>query len=178
MRYLALLRGINVGGANKVEMKELKTAFEEAGMTAVATYINSGNVVFSSAMKDRHRLADVLEKAIEDRFGFEVRVLLRDVGQMKSLVQALPYGWVNDTSMKCDVLFLWPDVDQDSILDELDYRPEMEDVLYTPGAVIWRIDRRNQTKSRLPRIVGTPLYKQVTVRNCNTARKLLKLMEE
>ena len=64
MVYVALLRGINVGGKNKVGMKELKAAFEEAGMTSVRTYINSGNVIFSSGIRGRARLGALLEEAI------------------------------------------------------------------------------------------------------------------
>jgi len=176
MRYVALLRGINVGGNNKIEMKALKAVFEEAGMSSVRTYINSGNVIFETT-QDRVTVAVALESAIRQRFGAEVPVVLRDVGQMHALVDAIPGEWVNDDVMRCDVLFLMDDVDAPSILGDLNFRPEYEDVRYTPGAVIWRIDRVNATKSRLTRLIGTPLYKRMTVRNCNTARKLLSLME-
>jgi len=79
--------------------------------------------------------------------------------------------------MRCDVMFLWPDVDNPHVLDGLKIRPELEDVVYTPGAIIWRIDRVNATKSGLVKIIGTPLYRQLTGRNSSTARKLLDLME-
>lgn len=177
MVYVALLRGINVGGNNKVGMKELKAAFEAAGMTSVRTYINSGNVIFTSKSRDREALTRLLGKAISERFGFEVNLLVRDIDQIRSVIDVLPEHWANDQTMKCDVIFLWDDIDEASVLDQLSFRPEMEDVIYTPGAVIWRIDRENATRSGLPRIVGTPLYKRMTVRNCNTARKLLALME-
>lgn len=177
MEYVALLRGINVGGNNKVEMKRLKQVFEDAGMASVRTYINSGNVLFSSDSAAA-TVTRRLEKAIHEHFGFPVSVLLRDIDQMRSLVKAMPPDWRNDDKKKCDVIFLWPEVDRPEILEQLDFRPEFEDVRYTPGAVMWCLARENATKSRLPRIVGTPLYKQVTVRNCNTARKLLELMEK
>jgi uncharacterized protein (DUF1697 family) len=80
--------------------------------------------------------------------------------------------------VRCDVLYLWEDVDRPSVLDGLDFKPEIEQVLYTPGAVIWRIDRKDVTRSRLSKIIGTPLYKRVTIRNCNTARKLAELVQE
>ena len=80
--------------------------------------------------------------------------------------------------MKCDVLFLWRDVDSPAVLDGIDFDPEMEDVRYVPGAIIRRVDRENAGKSTLLRLVGTPLYRQLTIRNCNSARKLLELMEE
>jgi uncharacterized protein (DUF1697 family) len=177
MRYVALLRGINVGGKNKIDMAGLRAAFEAAGMADVTTYITSGNVMFSTARKDRSRAVAALEAAIQERFGFHVDMLLKDADQMRAIVVAIPADWANDQSTKCDVLYLWGDVDRPSIKDELDFRPEIEDVLYTPGAVIWRVDRKSATRSRLPRIVGTPLYKRITIRNCTTARKLAELLQ-
>jgi len=176
MLHVALLRGINVGGANKIDMRQLKAVFEAAGMTSARTYINSGNVVFSTDLPDRAQIAKLLEDAIEARFGFAVSVLVRSVDEIRSVVDALPADWTNDQMTKCDVLFLWDEIDHPSILGQLHFDPAMEDVRYTPGAVIWRVDRRNASRSRLTRIVGTPLYRQMTIRNCNTARKLLELM--
>lgn len=177
MVYVALLRGINVGGKNKVEMKQLKAAFEETGMTSVRTYINSGNVIFSSTIRARARLTNVLEKAISERFGFNVDVLVRDIKSMRAVVKAMPSHWTNDKAMKCDVMFLWHDVDRPSILRQAQFKPEIEDARYVRGAVIWRSDRENVTRSGYMKLVGTPLYKRMTIRNCNTTRKLLQLME-
>jgi uncharacterized protein (DUF1697 family) len=176
MRHVALLRGINVGGSNKMSMGELKTVLETAGMTSVVTYINSGNVVFSTDEADQARLTTILEDAISRHFGFSVSLLLLAVDRVRSVADAIPPSWINDESMKCDVLYLWEDVDQPSVVDRLGLDPHIEDVMYTPGAVIRRIDRANATKSRLARIMGTPLYKRMTIRNCNTARKLAELV--
>lgn len=178
MVYVALLRGVNVGGNGKVDMKELKAVFEATGMTSVKTYINSGNVVFVTDTRSNARIAETLESAIEKRFHAAVRVLVRSIDEIRSVVEALPADWTNDTTTKCDVFFLWDDADQPSILERLDFDPQTDDVRYTPGAVIRRVDHKNASKSRLTRIVGTPLYQQMTTRNCNTARKLLQLMSE
>jgi uncharacterized protein (DUF1697 family) len=177
MVYVALLRGINVGGKNKVEMKPLKATFEDAGMSSVRTYINSGNVIFSSSIRGKGRLVPLLEKAIAKRFGFPIDVIVRDVRAMRAVVGALPSHWVNDSSMKCDVMFLFDEVARPSVMKQLQVKPEMEDVRYAAGALIWRVDRKYVTRSGMMKLVGAPLYKQMTIRNCNTARKLLELME-
>ncbi|HVE76713.1 MAG TPA: DUF1697 domain-containing protein, partial [Actinomycetota bacterium] len=127
---MALLRGINVGGKNKVDMKQLKAAFEEAGMTSVRTYINSGNVIFSSKSRSLARLTEILEEAIAGCAGFRVAVLVRDLKSMRAVVQALPKSWVNDTTMKCDVMFLWDDVARPSVVKEIPIKPDIEDVKY------------------------------------------------
>jgi uncharacterized protein (DUF1697 family) len=177
MVYVALLRGVNVGGSGKIDMKELKAVFDAAGMTFAKTYINSGNVVFATDTRDGARIAEVLEGAIEERFGLAVRVLVRNIDEIRSVTTALPDDWRNDQEAKCDVFFLWDEVDHPTILERLDFDPAMEDVRYTPGAIIRHVDRKNAAKSRLTKVVGTPLYQLMTVRNCNTARKLLELMD-
>lgn len=177
MVYVALLRGINVGGKNKVDMKQLKVVFEEAGMTSVRTYINSGNVIFSSNIRSRAKLTSLLEGAISESFGFHIPVLVRDLKNIKTVLKALPDTWVNDAAMKCDVMFLWDDVAKPSVVEELPVRPDIEEVKYVAGALLWRVDRKGATRSGQMKVVGTPLYKRMTIRNCNTARKLLELME-
>lgn len=177
MVYVALLRGINVGGKNKVDMKQLRAAFEDAGMTSVRTYINSGNVIFSSGIRSRARLTEILEDSIARTFGFKVGVLVRDRKNMRTVGKALPRTWVNDATMRCDVMFLWGEVARASVVKELLIKPEIDDVKYVAGALIWRVDRKNLTRSGQMKLVGSPLYKRMTIRNSNTTRKLLELME-
>ncbi|MFN2525135.1 MAG: DUF1697 domain-containing protein [Actinomycetota bacterium] len=177
MVYLALLRGINVGGRNKVEMKALKAVFEKAGMSDVRTYINSGNVIFSSSARGKRRLAQVLERAIARHFGFNVDVLVRDLTSMRAVVKALPKDWKNDQTTRCYVMFLWDDVARPSVVKQLQIKPEIEDVRYASGALLWRVGQKDVTRSGMMRVAGMPLYKRMTIRNCNTTRNLLELME-
>jgi uncharacterized protein (DUF1697 family) len=177
MKYVALLRGINVGGNRKVPMASLKLSFEEMGFTNVKTFINSGNVIFDTDINHIEKLTKMIEKQILKDFGFEVAVILRSQVQIHKLVKAIPDTWVNNADMKCDVMFLWPEVDSPEVLKLLTYNPEIEDLTYVPGAVIWQIDRANATKSQVIKIIGTKLYKQITIRNCNTVRKLNELMK-
>ncbi len=176
MTYVALLRGINVGGKNKVAMPRLKKTFEAVGLTDVTTYINSGNVIFKEARRKPATIVSALEKAIEKDFGFPIRVLIRDLPAVKKVIQALPEAWTNDQKMKCDVMFLWKEVDRKDIVKDLTVKPEIEDLVYVPGALIWRVDRPAITRSGMLKMVGTDLYKAMTIRNCNTVRKLAELM--
>jgi uncharacterized protein (DUF1697 family) len=176
MVYVALLRGVNVGGNNTVDMRELKAVFEAAGMTSTRTYINSGNVIFSSDERNIEGLTRALELGIAARFGFEIGVLVFDVEEIAAIAGSIPAAWGNDEAQRCDVLFLWPDVDRPSIVEEMFAKPGIDDLRYAPGAVIWRRDRADATRSGILKLIGTPLYRRMTVRNCNTARKLLGLM--
>ena len=173
--HVALLRGINVGGKNKVEMPRLRGAFEAAGMQQVSTYINTGNVIFAAADSPDPR---TLEHAITEEFGLEIPVLLRSHRAMQEVTTAVPDDWANDDRMKCDVMFLWEDVDRPELVDELDRREDIDDVRYVSGALLWKVDRSNLTRSRMTKLVGTKLYRSMTVRNVNTVRKLAALMDE
>jgi uncharacterized protein (DUF1697 family) len=175
MRYVALLRGINVGGKAKVDMKELPTTFERRGFEDVVTYINSGNVVFSTGRAGRDVLGARIEGAIAEDVGFPVAVTLRSGKELATLLDAVPSSWVNGSSMKCDVYFLWPEIDRPSIVDRLPHDPAIEDVRYVKGAVIRRVDRADAARSPMTRIVGTDLYRRLTARNINTVRTLHRL---
>lgn len=175
MIYIALLRGINVGGNNKVAMLELRGVFEQVGMKSVTTYINSGNVIFESDLP-KSKLASILEPAIEQKFGFFVKVLVWDKPSLLALANELPNSWVNDTTMKCDIMFLWQDFDSPDILKQVVIKPDIDDVKYHPGALLWRVDKDKVTRSGLMRIAGTDLYKHMTIRNCNTLRKIAALL--
>lgn len=177
MKYVALLRGVNVGGKAAINMRELAGVFEAAGMAGVKTYINSGNVVFEASSKDRAKLTRALESAIEKHFGLSVRVLVKSRDEIASIVAALPEEWANDSTSKCDVFFLWPALDKPDVLKALDYDPAIDDVRYTPGAVLRHTPRDKVARSKLTKVVGTPLHQEMTIRNCNTTRKLLTLLD-
>lgn len=176
MVYTALLRGINVGGKNKVDMKILKKSFEQAGMKNVVTYINSGNIIFTTADHSKNDIAHILEKAILNTFGLPIKVLVLSLEDMKKVMSSLPESWTNDDKMRSDVLFLWEDINDESVLDQLTFKPEIETVKYAPGAILWAIDKINVTKGSMTKLVGTKLYKQMTIRNVNTTRKIYELM--
>jgi uncharacterized protein (DUF1697 family) len=174
--YVALLRGINVGGNNKIEMAKLKQTFERLGFLDVKTFIASGNVIFRADSADQAALAQKTEAAITADFGLSIGVLLCDLKKMRNLVQEIPSAWQNDKTMRCDVMFLWPEVDNERVLEQLPFNSAIEDVKYFPGAVVWRIDRENVARSRMSKIIGTKVYRQMTARNVNTTRKLHELM--
>jgi len=176
MKYVALLRGINVGGKNKVPMSQLKLVFEAIGGTNVRTYINSGNVIFEHH-ESQAKLVRNIEKAIAQSFKFSVDIVVVSAERLQAIARELPDDWQNDSTMKCDVIFLRPDVDAPRVLDQLTIKPEIDTVRYLPGAILWSVERNLVTRSGLMKLAGSDLYKQVTIRNCNTLRKLAALCE-
>ncbi|MGO4732288.1 DUF1697 domain-containing protein [Paenibacillus sp. 2KB_22] len=180
MIYVALLRGINVGGNNKINMKQLKETFEQAGMLDVVTYINSGNIIFADHQEraDANReISLVLEKAIAADFGLQIRVMVRNMDEIQSVIEAIPEEWTNDDTAKSDVMFLWDEVNEPSVLDQLPIKPEIGTLIYVPGAILYSVSREDASKSGMNKLVGSKVYAYMTVRNVNTTRKIYALMQ-
>jgi uncharacterized protein (DUF1697 family) len=175
MTYVAFLRGVNVGGKGIVSMAAIKEALVALGLSDVRTYINSGNVIFSTQESDAQQLTARIEKALEQHTGMAIKVLVMDDKTLKKMVDAIPRNWVDDKTMRTYVLLLWKELDDRRILDRLPIKPGVDELRYAPGAVVWRVDRENVGRSQMNRIVGTPLYKKITIRSANTMRKLNEL---
>jgi uncharacterized protein (DUF1697 family) len=173
MKYVALLRGINAGGNRKVPMADLRQTFTDMGFTDVSTYINSGNVVFSAQAEPS---AEIIRKKLEATFQFEIPLLVLSAEHIRRIAEAIPKDWQNDTVQKSDVIYLFSDIDSPDVMDKIGYKPDLEMVHYVPGALITNVTRKNQPKSSLVKLIGTPLYQYMTVRNVNTARKLATLV--
>ena len=175
MTYVGFLRGVNVGGKSIVSMASIKEALVALGLTDVRTYINSGNVIFSTRASDVPRLTSRIEKALEQHTGMAIKVLVMNHAALKKLVDAIPRNWVDDKTMRTYVLLLWKELDDRKILDRLPIMAGIDELKYAPGAVIWRVDRENVSRSHMNRMVGTPVYKKITIRSANTMRKLNEL---
>jgi uncharacterized protein (DUF1697 family) len=171
MEYIALLRGINVGGNQKVEMKKLKVFFESLGCINVSTYINSGNVFFESA-ESKENMHVKVETSLKKEFGFNIPVLIKTKQEIKTIADAIPRTWQNDDEQKTDVAYLFKDVDSKEIVDILPIKKEFIDIRYVGGAIIWNVKRININKSHLTKIISHKLYQSMTVRNVSTARYL------
>ncbi|OGJ45359.1 hypothetical protein A2272_02860 [Candidatus Peregrinibacteria bacterium RIFOXYA12_FULL_33_12] len=171
MKYILLLRGINVGGNRKVEMKRLKAVLEALGYSNVSTYLNSGNAIFESE-KAREIIQKEIEINLEKEFGFAIQVLLKNEEEMKKIAQSIPENWQNNDDQKTDVAFVFPEIDSEKTINELPIKKVFVDIRYVKGAIFWNVDRKNYNKSNLNKIISHKYYKFMTVRNVNTARFL------
>ena len=175
MNYVALLRGVNVGGRGIISMADVRRALTAIGLEDVRTHLNSGNALFSTASTGAEQLAGRIEAALEQHVGMSLKVLVMDHTALGRLVDAIPGEWVDDSTMRTYVLLLWNEVDHPGIVDRLPTRPGVDELRYTPGAVIWRVDREDVGRSRMNNLVGTPLYRKITIRSANTMRRLNEL---
>ncbi|MBN1500156.1 MAG: DUF1697 domain-containing protein [Spirochaetes bacterium] len=171
MKYISLLRGINVGGNRKVEMKRLKSLFESMGFADVNTYLNSGNVFFSTGEK-RNSLQKEINLKLKDEFGFEIQTLVKSQAEIINIVKAVPDTWQNDSDQKTDVAFLFDEIDSAETIDVLPVKKEFIDIRYVKGAIFWNIDRKLYNRSQMNKLASHRIYQLMTVRNINTARYL------
>ena len=176
-RYVALLRGINVGGRNIVAMADLRATFEAGGYLAVSTYIQSGNVLFEShAPADS--LEDDLEAMLERRFGFPLVVVVRSHKQLRRVIEEAPegFGAAPDT-YHSDVIFLKAPLSSQQAMGVVELREGVDQAWPGTGVLYFARLSERRVQSRMSRIVGTPEYSQMTIRNWNTTTKLLGLLD-
>jgi uncharacterized protein (DUF1697 family) len=177
-RYVALLRGINVGGKNVIKMTELKACFEHAGFADVVTYIQSGNVLFTAGAEGRASLARTIEAVLAVTFDYRASVLLRSRRQMQSVVQRAPEGFGKDpATYRYDVIFLKEPLTAATAMKEVRTKAGVDDARAGQGVVYFSRLIRKASQSQLSKLVSMPVYQSMTIRNWNTTTKLLRLME-
>ena len=176
-RYAALLRGINVGGNNLIKMTALKACFERAGFTDVATNIQSGNLVFTSDAKGSAPLTRRIEEALASTFAYQASVVLRSQKELERIVERAPSGFgARPANYRYDVIFLKAPVTSAAAMKSVLTREGVDEVHAETGVLYFSRLIAKATRSQLGRIVSTPVYKSMTIRNWNTTTALLKMM--
>lgn len=177
-KYIALIRGINVGGNSKVSMSELKKSVESHGFTAVSTYINSGNVIFETEISDATALVATFEQMLLSDFGVNTRVAIISAEELKKAVKNAPVWWDSDVESKHNSIFVIPPASAESIMSEVgDIKPEYEKVAHYSNVIFWSAPLSTFSRTRWSNIVGTKSYKDITIRNANTTKKLSSLVD-
>ncbi len=177
MRYVALLRGVNVGKSARVPMTALKALLEALGLGDVTTYLNSGNALFSSSLS-APQLTRLIESELEKAFGQTIPTLVKTCAEVIAIAESIPSEWVSGQGEQTYVAYLFSEVDDPVLVSELPVRAEYLSIFYTPGAIVWNIRRENYNRSHITKIAGHSSYARMTTRNVNTARKLAELCAE
>lgn len=176
MRFIALLRGINVGGNNIIKMVDLKACFVEMGFQNVATYIQSGNVAFDAEVSDVEILTTNIEKGLSSRFHYESIVVVIPENQVVQIVENAPEGFGSaPDDYRYDVFFLKSSMTATEAMTYIKAREGVDFVVAGDGVIYFSRLITKAGQSYMTGILKTALYKHITIRNWNTTNKLTSL---
>jgi uncharacterized protein (DUF1697 family) len=178
--YVILIRGINVGGKNKVPMAGLRKCLEELGFSNVSTYIASGNVILKSDKRAKEVKAQI-EEVLPENFNLDdefIKVLVLARNQFQAIIDNKPKGFGEQPEKyHSDAIFLMG-IDSAQAMPAFNPREGVDKVWPGDGVIYSQRLSSQRTKSRLSKIMGTPAYKSMTIRSWNTTTKLLEILRK
>ena len=172
-RFALLVRGINVGGKNKVVMAQLRQELTELGLEQVETYINSGNLFFESAAS-KEELVDLLGHFFRDRYPFIQSFSLFSAEDYEQDIAALPAWWQEDLARK-DVLFYTEGLDQEAVWELVSSFSLGDEIIHRGNlGIYWgKYSEESYAKTAYHKhLMKMPFYRQITIRNANTFDKI------
>lgn len=175
---ISMLRGVNVGGYNKIKMEALRDAYGSLGLRNAQTYVQSGNVVFTTNERDLAALARRIEDTIERKFGFRLEVVLRTAEELRDVIGRNPFAGREEIEFsKLLVTFLGTAPGADVRNAVLQIKPNPEELLLD-GCELYIYFPDGSGRSKLVPALDKALKKSGTARNWNTVTKLLEMAEK
>lgn len=177
-RYIALLRGINVGGKNKISMQKLKECFEELSFHEVKTYLNSGNVIFSTSKTNIANMTSSIKAMIQKTFNLDIPVLVISQESLQKVLQKEPSWWDSKGKEIYDnLIFIIPPATFKDIYDNLGKpNDEYEKIENVENFIFWSFDRKNYQKTNWwSKTASSTVSTQLTIRTSNTVKKIIHL---
>ena len=177
MKYIALLRGINISGKNKVAMSELKKEFTNLGFKEVITYLNSGNVVFESDIKDKKTIKNDIQSMIKNKFEFDIPVFILNMQELEELLNHSPEWWgKDDKEIYNNLIFIIPPTTFKEVFDTIGSQNEYEKIQEYKNNIFWSFDLKNYRKSNWwSKTASTEISNSITIRTANTIKKILEI---
>ena len=175
-KYIALLRGINVGGKNIIKMADLKSAFERQGFQNVSAYINSGNIIFDSNLNEA-AVKNTCESLITKEFSLNIPVCVISAADLINSLSHAPDWWNSGPESKHNAIFVIPPMTAEAVSAQVgEIKPEYEKLAYYGKVLFWSAPMATFSRTRLTKIVQSKAaYNAITIRNANTALKLAEL---
>ena len=174
--YLALLRGINVGGKNVIKMDFLKDIFEKMGSYDVKTYIQSGNVLFKDTEIDKDKLAKKIEKTLFKNTNYEIMVLVITISDLEDIIKDIPKEFENNKKYAYDVLFLMDTLKPKEIMNKIKL-VEGEEKIYEGKKALY-VKRFSEKLTGSYIVKALKISPNITVRNLKVTKELYELMLE
>ena len=177
-RYIALLRGINISGKNKIAMSKLKAGFMKLGYEDVLTHLNSGNVVFSIDKNNEILLADKIKSMIQEQFSLDIPVFVILQEELQDIICNAPEWWGTDSKEIYDnLIFVMPNFTAEIIADKIG-KPtkELEKICIYNTVIFWSFDRTKYAKANWwKKTASIGIRETITIRTSNTLIKIAKM---
>ena len=181
MEYVALLRGINVGGNNKVVMSELREQIAAEGFTNVRTYINSGNLLFEAGPDTpREDVAQAIEDVLARHYDFPIRLALLTAQEYLAQLEELPDWWHGEVARR-DALFYTRGLDRSHVRERIEAMELGDEAVYFgEHAVFWgKFDEKSFLKTAYHKcLLREDFYRQVTIRSGSTVEKIAAMLSQ
>lgn len=177
MKYVVLLRGVNVSGKNKISMSELKSELENNNYKNVITYLNSGNVILESDFSKEHIMKDI-HSIILNRFGFDIPIYVISSSLLKDILNNKP-SWfgTDDKSIYDNIIFIIPPVKFIDVYNSIgEISTGIEKIMEYKNTIFWSFELKNYRKSNWwVKTSSASIKDSITIRTCNTITKILEL---
>ena len=178
MKYIALLRGINISGKNKISMTELKKVLEKNEYQSVLTYLNSGNVIFESNINDKKIIMQDIYNIVKDKFNLEIPVFVISASELEDILNNNPEWWGTDNKEIYDnLIFIIPPVKYEDVYRAIgEPKENIEKIKDYNNSIFWSYDLKNYRKSNWwIKTASTYIKDNITIRTANTMKKILQI---
>lgn len=173
-RYIALLRGINISGKNKVDMSELKNGLLELGYIDVVTYLNSGNVIFSTD-EDEEIIKKKIETMINEKFDLDISIFVIAQDYLRNCLDNAPKWWgINNKEIYDNLIFILSTLNAEDIMEKIGLpTEEIEQVYIYNNVIFWSFDRQKYAKSNWwKKTASHGISEMLTIRTASTLKKI------
>jgi len=179
-RYVALLRGINISGNNKISMKELQIALEDHNFLNVITYGNSGNVIFTTKFQRIKKVKEKVELLIKEKFNLDIPVYITTIDELEIYFETAPTWWNTDNKKIYDnMIFIIPPTTYQEVYEEIgEAKTEYERIKNYKDIVYSSFNLENYSKTNWIKTANSSINDKVTIRTANTIKKILELNDK
>lgn len=177
IKYIALLRGINISGKNKISMNELKEEFEHLGYKEIITYLNSGNIIFDSDIDDKNIIKNNIQLMIKGKFNLDIPVHIITVQELKELLDNHPEWWgKNEKGIYDNIIFVIPPTTYSEVISIIGSPNEYEKIKEYKNNIFWSYSLKDYRKTNWwSKTASTSISNSITIRTANTVKKILEI---
>ena len=181
MKFIVLLRGINISGKNKLPMSEFKKVLEENQYTNVSTYLNSGNVILESNTKNEEAIMKDIYEIVKAKFNLEIPIFVTNESTLESILSNSPEWWgTSNKEIYDNLIFIIPPVKFEDVYNAIGEPKEgLEKIKEYNNSIFWSYDLKNYRKSNWwVKTASVDIKDKITIRTANTMKKILELCKK